>query len=417
MMRHPKIIFESPNKGNVAYSVEYMNKDYELEYYFEWLADELKENKENCKRTIIYCQTIKQCSVLYGTMKGMVGKDLCLVHGDTKTAMIEMLHSCTPKATKERILSSFSEDSGSVRILIATIAFGMGVDCKGVTQVIHFGPSKNIESYTQETGRAGRDGSQSFAYLLYNGIMLRQVEADIKSYVLNEQCRRKAILDNFDDKSSFNETKELHFCCDICAKKCSCGLTEWKLTSFPAKSVDNKQTNLREREVTKLQRENVQNELTIYYKTLLRKLLNSTANADEKTLTSIPFLIGFSDKQIEQVMNNLIHLFTLEDVCQSVEIWDIKHAHKILGIIKEVFEDTDVDIDTCNEDFELDDLFVEDWQQLIEDEDLFEMAADNLPLSLWQDSLQSATESNTSDVGISQAVLETLERGQASNKK
>ena len=48
---------------------------------------------------------------------------------------------------------------------MATIAFGMGVDCKGVCRTIHFGPSKNIESYIQETGRAGRDGKQSVAFI------------------------------------------------------------------------------------------------------------------------------------------------------------------------------------------------------------------------------------------------------------
>lgn len=41
----------------------------------------------------------------------------------------------------------------------------MGIDCKGVYRTIHFGPSKSIEAYIQETGRAGRDGNQSVAFL------------------------------------------------------------------------------------------------------------------------------------------------------------------------------------------------------------------------------------------------------------
>ena len=164
--------------------------------------------------------------------------------------------------------------------------------------------------------------------------------------------------------------------------------------------------NLRAREITNSQREHVQNELTIYYKTLLRKLLKSTANTEVKTLTSISYLIGFSDKQIEQVLNNLEHLFTMKDVCHFVESWDLQHAHKILAIVKEEFNDTDVMIDTSSEEF-----FLEDWEQLIEDEDLFEKAGENVSLSLLQDSLP-VSESNVSDVGISQAVLEILERFQ-----
>ena len=46
-----------------------------------------------------------------------------------------------------------------------TIAYGMGVDCSNVRQIIHWGPSDSIEAYIQESGRAGRDNSQACALL------------------------------------------------------------------------------------------------------------------------------------------------------------------------------------------------------------------------------------------------------------
>jgi len=55
----------------------------------------------------------------------------------------------------EHILSSFKSMDGNVRVLIATVAFGMGVDCKGLHYVIHFGPPSNLDSYLQESSRAG----------------------------------------------------------------------------------------------------------------------------------------------------------------------------------------------------------------------------------------------------------------------
>lgn len=99
---------------------------------------------------------------------------------DAKRSLLEMLHSCTPTSNKEHILVSFQSDRGVVRILVATNAFGMGVDCKQVHRTIHFGPAKNVEAYMQQSGRAGRDGKQSIAYLLYQSLQLIHVENDIK---------------------------------------------------------------------------------------------------------------------------------------------------------------------------------------------------------------------------------------------
>ncbi len=60
----------------------------------------------------------------------------------------------------------------------------MGVNCKAVERITHFGTSKNIENYIQETGQAGRNGAQAVAFLLYNGVLLNHVESDIKSLLL-----------------------------------------------------------------------------------------------------------------------------------------------------------------------------------------------------------------------------------------
>ena len=65
---------------------------------------------------------------------------------------------CTEAKVKESVLSSFCASDGNLCIVIATIVFGMGLDCENIREVIHWGPSSDIESYVQESGRAGRDG-------------------------------------------------------------------------------------------------------------------------------------------------------------------------------------------------------------------------------------------------------------------
>ena len=118
-----------------------------------------------------------------------------------------MLHSCTHDENKETISNSFQNEVSGIRVLVATIAFGMGVNCKGVCRIIHFGPSKDIESYIQESGRAGRDGKQSVAHIIYHGLLLNHVGRDMKLYVNTTECRRKLLLAQFDNFSQVNFPK------------------------------------------------------------------------------------------------------------------------------------------------------------------------------------------------------------------
>lgn len=162
LMNHPHVILESPGKPNIAYSVYYIPKDRCLRDDFQWLGDELLTEKELTTCTIIYCQTIKQCGLIYSTRRAMLGKKIFLDEtGDNPRDLImEMLQSCTPEANKAAILQSFQVENSSLRVLVATIAFGMGVDCEGVYMTIHFGPSKNIEAYIQKNW-PGRQGWQT----------------------------------------------------------------------------------------------------------------------------------------------------------------------------------------------------------------------------------------------------------------
>ncbi len=76
-----------------------------------------------------------------------------------------MFTSVTDSDIKEEILQLFTTDS-KLRIVVATIAFGMGVDCRDVREVIHVGAPDDAEGYIQETGRAGRDGLPALVMLL-----------------------------------------------------------------------------------------------------------------------------------------------------------------------------------------------------------------------------------------------------------
>ena len=94
LMDKPFEIQESPNKPDVTYVVECIQKEKDHEWYFEWLVEELRVRKTSSVRTIIYCQTIKLYSVIFGVIKGMLGKDIYVgTEKGTGNVLVEMLHS------------------------------------------------------------------------------------------------------------------------------------------------------------------------------------------------------------------------------------------------------------------------------------------------------------------------------------
>ena len=135
--------------------------------------------------------------------------------------------ACTHPSVKEQMLDGFCATNSRLRVVIATIAFGMGLDCPDVRRVIHSGASEDIEMYLQETGRAGWDGMPSRA-ILYNIPGVQHVQVCMKEYASNkEECKQMVLLKDFDGHEDFSSTYDaLCSCCDVCEceRKCKCAV-------------------------------------------------------------------------------------------------------------------------------------------------------------------------------------------------
>ena len=151
-------------------------------------------------RTIVFCRTYDQCARIYMFMASRLGREMMepigLWQDLSQFRLVDMFSACTHPSVKDPILRTLPDSNGILRVIVATIAFGMGLDCPNIRRVIHWGPSADVESYLQETGRAGRDGLSATAIMYYTNVELGRIEdVSMKEYCKNRvTCRRDMLL-------------------------------------------------------------------------------------------------------------------------------------------------------------------------------------------------------------------------------
>jgi ATP-dependent DNA helicase RecQ len=209
-LKDPSLFVSSFNRANIRYTVVPKRDSFEKLLVF------LESHKD--ESGIIYCLSRKSTENLAGDL---------LREGYQALPY----HAGLERGQRARHQEMFQRDE--VKIIVATIAFGMGIDKSNVRYVVHMDLPKNIESYYQETGRAGRDGLPSEARLFYSAgdvmklkrfatigknpeqtkVSLKKLE-EMGRFGELKSCRRKYLLNYFDE-----EAPEYCGNCDVCLSR------------------------------------------------------------------------------------------------------------------------------------------------------------------------------------------------------
>lgn len=206
-LQEPLVLISSFDRANIKYFVQ--PKQSVLQNIIQYLNDHPNDSG------IIYCLSRKGTEEMASNLK-------------QNGINAEYYHAGISAVDRAKVQDDFIKDK--TQIMVATIAFGMGIDKSNVRFVMHADLPKNIESYYQETGRAGRDGLPSEAILFYSNadvmklkrfamiegneeqsdLMLRKLQ-QMADFAEMQKCRRQYLMEYFGESHDGNCNS-----CDYC---------------------------------------------------------------------------------------------------------------------------------------------------------------------------------------------------------
>jgi ATP-dependent DNA helicase RecQ len=177
-----EVVVTSFDRPNLSFAVRQVATDRER---FAVILDQVRRGgMTSGGQTLVYTPTRRLSEV--------VARALLL-----RSVRAAPYHAGLSPGTRRRVLDRFLENRSQV--IVATSAFGMGIDKPDVRRVFHWGPSRTLESYYQEAGRGGRDGAPATCVVLWRpgDLTWDTVAPAMRAYLVGRDCRRRMLLGYF----------------------------------------------------------------------------------------------------------------------------------------------------------------------------------------------------------------------------
>ena len=192
-----EVVHRLPDRPNIFLKVVH-KKSNDFEEDLNWIIAEMREHQSSFPKTIIFVQTILQATDIYEYIKVSLGNQAyCEGIRDQAHRLVSLFHGQVGQESHRFTLDTFPKTDSNLRLLISTIAFGMGVEVKDVSRVIHWGKVTSVLCFWQEIGRAGRDGRQAKA-IWYPKSNVGEDKPLFEQLKRDQHvCIRKAVLQTF----------------------------------------------------------------------------------------------------------------------------------------------------------------------------------------------------------------------------
>jgi len=224
LLKDPVKIIMNPDRHNIFYNVicrpPSQDTQDHLDEILDRIGEDLLKDPDNYPITIIYTDT-RVIAYAYRYLERKLGRKQYTGTVTPENRIFAQFHQEYTVKMKSHIVSEICKIDSKIRLVLATVALGMGLDAPEIRRVIHYKPPTSLEKYFQETGRAGRDNKQSEAILYYNATDIRSnrpgLTKEMARYCKTTVCLRETMLEYFGHKAP--EYRIRNKCCCKCKEE------------------------------------------------------------------------------------------------------------------------------------------------------------------------------------------------------